>query len=212
LIKLSDSLPLVLVNRVPFARIKHSVDRPASDRVHEVSLVSERMRVPTLKQHCFLLCCFVDRVVHEYLARHVCKRAVKSTCDQDAAITESNGHSIALQKKVVWHKLLRPQILGEVILQDELRVVWVAEEVGLGDGFDFVVEELEGVFVRELHHVVFHGPDVFEQLTRKLRMKWNVGVLELVEGRVIVLVDGSELLLKSFEFVVILGIILNRKA
>jgi len=123
LIKLSDSLPLVLVNRVAFARIKHSVDRPASDRVHEVSLVSERMRVPTLKQHCFLLCCFVDRVVHEYLARHVCKRAVKSTCDQDAAITESNGHSIALQKKVVWHKLLRPQILGEVILQDELRVV-----------------------------------------------------------------------------------------
>jgi len=57
------------------------------------------------------------------------------------------GASVALELHVLWHELLRPHVLREVVLQDELRVVGVSEEVALGDGPHIVVEEFVSVFV-----------------------------------------------------------------
>lgn len=69
-----------------------------------------------------------------------------------------------MEYQVLWHELLAPTILGKVILEDELRVVGVAKVVALGDGLDLVVEELEGVLVGELDHVVLQGANALEQL------------------------------------------------
>jgi len=71
-----------------------------------------------------------------------------------------------LQDKVLRNVLLVPIVFREVVLEDELRVVGVTEEVALADWFDFVVEELEGVLVRELDNIVLEGTDTFEELAR----------------------------------------------
>jgi len=71
-----------------------------------------------------------------------------------------------LQDKVLRNVLLVPIVFREVVLEDELRVVGVTEEVALADWFDFVVEELEGVLVRELDNIVLEGTDAFEELAR----------------------------------------------
>ena len=71
-----------------------------------------------------------------------------------------------MQDKVLRNVLLVPIVFREVVLEDELRVVGVTEEVALADWFDFVVEELEGVLVRELDNIVLEGTDTFEELAR----------------------------------------------
>ena len=112
------------------------------------------MGVATLEQVGLLLSCLVDGVVHEDLAADVGERGVEATGDEDAAVVEANGHSVALEDEVFGHKLLGPTILGKVVLQNHLRVVRVSKEVVLRDRLDLVVEEFERVLVRELHDVV----------------------------------------------------------
>jgi hypothetical protein len=100
------------------------------------------------------------------LARHVSEGGVESSSYEDAASTKPDGHRIALQHQIFWHKLLTPIVLGEVILQNQLRVVGVTKKVALGDRFDFVVEELECVLVGELDNIVLQGANAFKQLAR----------------------------------------------
>lgn len=128
--------------------------------------MGECVRVPALHERCLFLGRLVHSVIHEHLPAHVCKRGVQSTGDKNAAIVESNRHCVALQSERLRHRLPRPGVLREVILQDQLWVVRVTEKVVFRDRLDLVVEELKGMFVGEVDDVVFQGADVFEELRR----------------------------------------------
>ena len=124
------------------------------------------MRVPTLQQRRLLLCGLIDSVIHEHLARHVSEGRVEAASDKDASIIQTNGHSIALQDQVLWHKFLAPTVLRKVILKDHLRVIGVPKEVVFRDWLHFVIEELECVLVRKLDDIVLECSNVFEKLCR----------------------------------------------
>lgn len=100
-----------------------------------------------------------------------------------------------MQDQVFRDVLFSPIILREIVLKDELRVIGIAEEVRLRDGLYFVVEELEGVLIGELHDVVLECTDVFKQLGGILRVQGNITVFELMEWGIVVFVDRDELLL-----------------
>lgn len=100
-----------------------------------------------------------------------------------------------MQDQVFRDVLFSPIILREIVLKDELRVIGIAEEVSLGDGLYFVIEELEGVLIGELHDVVLECADVFKQLGGILRVQGNIAVFELMEWGIVVFVDRDELLL-----------------
>jgi hypothetical protein len=59
-----------------------------------------------------------------------------------------------LEIEVFRNKLLIPLILGKVVLEDQLGIVAVTEEVGLGNGLYFRVKKLERMFVGELDHSI----------------------------------------------------------
>ncbi len=54
----------------------------------------------------------------------------------------------------------------EVVLQNQVLVVGVPKEVGLGHGLELIVEELVGVPIGKLHDRVFHVPYALEHLIR----------------------------------------------
>ena len=81
------------------------------------------MRVPTLQQARLFVRRLVDRIVHEDLPGDVREARIEAARDQNAPIVEANCHCVTLQHQVLRHKLLRPAVLGEVVLQDHLRVV-----------------------------------------------------------------------------------------
>ena len=152
----------------------------------------------------------VDRIVHEDLPGDVREARIEAARDQNAPVVEANRHRITLQHQVLRHKLLRPAILGEVVLQDHLWVVGVAKEVIFGDRLHLVVEELEGVLVGELHDVVLERSNVFKELCRHLRVQRHSAVFELVERGVIVLVNCNEVLLQSLKLIFILWIVIDQ--
>ena len=53
------------------------------------------------------------------------------------------------------------------------------------------IEELEGLLVGELNDIVLQSTDTLKQLVRQLGVQRDRTVLELVEGRIIRLVDGD---------------------
>ena len=53
------------------------------------------------------------------------------------------------------------------------------------------------MFVRELHDVVLERADVLEELRRHLRVQRHRAVFELVERRIVVLVNCNKVLLQS---------------
>ena len=65
------------------------------------------------------------------------------------------------------------------------------------------------MLVRELNYVVLECTDVFEKLCGHLRMQIHCTVFKLVEGGVIVFVNPDEILLKTFQFVFVLWILVN---
>lgn len=99
-----------------------------------------------------------------------------------------------------------PEVSSEVVLEDQILIVGVTEKVAFGYRLVLVVEELERVLVRELHHRVLQGPDLLEHLVRYLRVQAHRAVLELVERGIESLVDADELLLQSFEFTLVLDL------
>lgn len=113
----------------------------------------------------------IDRIVHEDLPGDIGKARVESTCDEYAPIIQTNGHGIALQHQVLRHELLRPTVLGKVVLKDHLRVIRVTEEVVFRDWLHLVVEKFERMLVGELHDIVLKCANVLEKLGRHLRMK-----------------------------------------
>jgi hypothetical protein len=71
-----------------------------------------------------------------------------------------------LEDQVLGDVLFVPIVLGEVVLEDELGIVGVAEEVALADWLYFVIEELECVLVGELDNIVLEGSNTLKELTR----------------------------------------------
>ena len=66
------------------------------------------------------------------------------------------------------------------------------------------------MLVGELYYVVLECTDVFEELSGHLWVQIHCTVLELVERGVIVLVNSDEILLKTFQFVFVLWILVNK--
>ena len=71
-----------------------------------------------------------------------------------------------MEDQVLGDVLFVPIVLGEVVLEDELGIVGVAEEVALADWLYFVIEELECVLVGELDNIVLEGSNTLKELTR----------------------------------------------
>eukprot|EP00355_Strombidium_rassoulzadegani_P005879 CAMPEP_0168614502 /NCGR_PEP_ID=MMETSP0449_2-20121227/4008_1 /TAXON_ID=1082188 /ORGANISM="Strombidium rassoulzadegani, Strain ras09" /LENGTH=539 /DNA_ID=CAMNT_0008655185 /DNA_START=191 /DNA_END=1807 /DNA_ORIENTATION=- len=208
LVEIGNSLPPVHVDRVALAALEHPVDGSAPDRVHEVALVREGVSVPALVETRLLGADLVVGVVHVDGAGDVGEAGVEATRDEDVSVRQPNSHRVGLEGEVVGHLLTRPQVLGEVVIEDEVLVVGVAEEVALGDGLELVVEELEGVLVGELDHGVLELPDLLEHLVGDLGVQAHRAVLELVEGRVEGLVDVEELLLHALDLALVLDLAL----
>ena len=66
------------------------------------------------------------------------------------------------------------------------------------------------MLVGKLYYVVLECTNVFEKLSRHLRVKIHSAVLELVERGVIVFVNPDEVLLKTFKLVFVLWILVNK--
>lgn len=80
-------------------------------------------------------------------------------------------------------------------------MITVAEEKALADRFNFGVEKLKGLLVGELNSAVFKTANTIEHLIGSLQMQTYAAVLELVEWRVISLVNREQLALQSLQFV-----------
>lgn len=102
--------------------------------------------------------------------------------------------------------LARPEISGEIILENQVLVVGVTEEIAFCYWLVLVVEEFERVLVRELYHWVLERADLLKHLIRNLRVQTHGAMLKLVERGIESLVNADELFLKSFEFALILNL------
>ena len=91
MVEFSDAFPPIQVDRVPFARFEHSVDRTSTKRINVVSMVGQRMGVPTLHETTLFLTSLVHRVVHEDLTRNVGEGAVQAASNENAAIVKAYG-------------------------------------------------------------------------------------------------------------------------
>lgn len=96
LVQFCNAFPPVQVDWVSFAALKHAIDGTTTDCVHIVTLVGQCVRVAALKQWTLLLRRLINRVVHEDLSANICERWVQATCDQYAAVIETNCHGITL--------------------------------------------------------------------------------------------------------------------
>ena len=91
----------------------------------------EGMRVSGLHQGGFLCARLVLCIIHEDLPGHIGERGVKPASDQDAPVIQPDGHRIRLQGEILGYLFLAPQVLIEVVEEDQVLVVRVAEEVNL---------------------------------------------------------------------------------
>ena len=83
-------------------------------------------------------------------------------------------------------------------------IVGVSKEIALRYWLVLVVEEFEGVLVRELDNWVFQRTNLLKHLIRNLRIEAHSAMLELVEWRIKSLVDADELFLKPLELALVL--------
>lgn len=69
-------------------------------------------------------------------------------------------------QSIVWYVyfFFGPTVFVEVVLEDEVLVVGVAEEEDLGALLELIVEELVRVAVRKLHQRVLQVPDALKHL------------------------------------------------
>lgn len=105
------------------------------------------MSIPRLEKSGLLAGRLIDGVKHEDLPGNVGEARIQTTCDQYLPIIETDSHRVRLEIQVFGDEFLRPQVLSEVVLQDQLRVVTVSEEVALGDRLDLRIKELKRVLV-----------------------------------------------------------------
>lgn len=140
------------------------------------------MSIPRLEKSGLLAGRLVDSVKHEDLSGNVGEARIQTTCDQYLPIIETNCHRVRLKIQVFRDEFLRPQVLSEVVLQNQLRVVAVSKEVALGDRLDLRIEELKRVLVRELDHSVLKCANRLKKLVGVLGVQRHGAVLELVEG------------------------------
>ena len=101
LVEVCNSLPPVHVDRVPFAALEDSIYRPASDGVHKVALVSERVGVSALIQGGLLRANLILCVVHKDRPRHVREARVEAARDKNVAVGQPDRDRIGLKTEVV---------------------------------------------------------------------------------------------------------------
>ena len=166
--------------------------------------MSEGMRVSGLHQRGLLCTRLVLCIIHEDLPGHVGERGVKPARDQDAPVVQPEGHRIRLQGEILGYLFLAPQILIEIVEEDQVLIVRVAEEVDLRNRLELVIEILVGVAVRELYHRVLQAPDALKHGVDDLGVQADRTLLELVEGGVIGTVDAGELLFQALQLRLIL--------
>jgi hypothetical protein len=162
------------------------------------------MSVSGLHQGCFLCARLVLCIIHEDLPGHVGERGVQPPCDQDAPVIQPDGHRVRLQGQILRYLFLAPQVLIEVVEEDQVLVVRVTEEVDLRNRLELVIEILVGVAVGELYHGVLQAPDALKHGVDDLGVQADCALLELVEGGVVGTVYPGELLFQALQLRLIL--------
>jgi len=92
LVKIGYSLPSIHVDRIPFAAFKHSINGSATNSVDEVPLICQCVGVSALIQTGLFCANFILCIVHVDRTSHIGKTRIKTSCDQDVSICQSNSN------------------------------------------------------------------------------------------------------------------------
>lgn len=89
------------------------------------------MSVAGLHQRSFFRACLVLCIIHEHLSRNISERGVEAACYQNTTIVQADGHGIRLQHQILRYFLFGPDILVEIVHQNEILVIGISKEVDL---------------------------------------------------------------------------------
>lgn len=101
LVEIGNPLPPVHVDWVSLTALEDPIDRPATYGIYKVTLVCQSMGIPALVELCFFRADFIFCVVHKHTAWDVGKTGIKTPCNQNISISETDGNAVRLQAKVV---------------------------------------------------------------------------------------------------------------
>lgn len=71
LVEVGNTLPSIHADRIPLARLKHTVDAPAADRVNEISLMGQGVSITALIELSLFDADLGLRIVHVDISCHI---------------------------------------------------------------------------------------------------------------------------------------------